>query len=344
MPAELCRARCYRETTTVLQQFPVEILPIARLRLDGDTQNRVGLDAGLVAEYETVADELPPVEAVCDGVDYWVWDGFHRLQALQNRGRTEVAVRVRPGTHQDAIDLSFGANETHGKRRSDADRRNAVRRCYRYHPDWSINQIALAAKVSWSTAEKWVKELEGENRPATRTNSAGLSVPATHALPPKDEQRNPPTASHSAAHSPTKVEKPLLPVTREHSRVRLLVDSSWEDRIPDELTDAEGQVIPARLLDVFAESIINYSVAQLKSLLPAIEDARAWAPWLEPAQRQDGMLSTVELMKLLLNRLEMAQPYAVCRKCQGKGCGQCRGSGWLPEWTVENLKRNGAWR
>lgn len=325
-------------------QFPVEILPIARLRLDGDTQNRIELDASVVAEYEMAADELPPVETVYDGVDYWVWDGFHRLQALQNRGRTEVVVRVRLGTHQDAIDLSFGANETHGKRRTDADRRNAVRRCHRYHPDWSINQIAQAARVSWTTAEKWVKELEGENRPATRTNSAGHSVPATRTSPPKEEQRHPPSGGSSAAHPPTTSEKPLPPVTREHSRARMLADSSWEDRIPDELTDAEGQVIPARLLDVFAESIISYAAAQLKSLLPAIEDARAWAPWLEPAQQQEGMLSTVELMKLLLNRLETAQPYAICRKCQGKGCGQCRRSGWLPEWMVETLRRDGTWK
>ncbi len=32
-------------------------------------------------------------------------------------------------------------------------------------------------------------------------------------------------------------------------------------------------------------------------------------------------------------------PYAVCPTCQGKSCGECRHSGWVPEWRYEELTR-----
>lgn len=113
---------------------------------------------------------------------------------------------------------------------------------------------------------------------------------------------------------------------------------------PDEAIDQEGQAIPSRLRDVFAEGILQYAARQLKSLLPAIQDATRWAVYLDPlAIKGKREPTTAELMEVIISRLEAAVPYAVDPHCRGKGCDQCRASGYLTDWKVEDLKMNGGW-
>lgn len=105
-------------------------LSLKGLRLDGGTQSRAALDPATVARYVEVLREegktLPPITVFYDGTAYWLVDGFHRVAAFQEIGRTLIQAQIRQGTQRDAILYSVGANATHGLPRTNADKRRAV--------------------------------------------------------------------------------------------------------------------------------------------------------------------------------------------------------------------------
>lgn len=106
-----------------------ERVELSLIRTDGGTQPRANIDARLVTEYaEAMAEEFefPPVTVFFDGRDYWLADGFHRVAAVQALGFEDIACRIRQGTREDAVWFSCGANATHGRRRSNEDKRRAV--------------------------------------------------------------------------------------------------------------------------------------------------------------------------------------------------------------------------
>lgn len=99
------------------------------IRLDGDTQPRAEINETTVAEYAEAMEgdaEFPPVVVFHDGAEYWLADGFHRYHAMKRAGLTSCRPEVKSGTRRDAILYSVGANQAHGLRRSNADKRKAV--------------------------------------------------------------------------------------------------------------------------------------------------------------------------------------------------------------------------
>jgi hypothetical protein len=138
-----------------------KLLSIADLRTDGGTQLRVRIDDDHVADLAAVyadkktADSVPPVEVLFDSIDYWVWDGHHRILAAKKAGRNDVKCHVDKGTQTDAILKAAGANQKHGLRRSYQDKRRAVGALLAI-PKWaksSTNWLAKACGVGWELAD-----------------------------------------------------------------------------------------------------------------------------------------------------------------------------------------------
>lgn len=134
------------ETTTVRnQQAPATAAALASVKPEkksvdlhlippmGDAQTRVRMDSGVVDEYvgyvESGSPKLPRIDVF--GPDergvYHVGDGFHRLAAHRQTGSVTIDCNVRPGGATEALLWALQANETHGLRRTDADRRNAIK-------------------------------------------------------------------------------------------------------------------------------------------------------------------------------------------------------------------------
>lgn len=105
-------------------------LNINQIRTDGGTQSRAAINDATVAEYaEAMADPVtvfPPVIVYFDGKEYWLADGFHRLAAWAQIGRTEIPTEIRQGDRRRAILHSVAANSAHGLRRTNEDKRRAV--------------------------------------------------------------------------------------------------------------------------------------------------------------------------------------------------------------------------
>jgi uncharacterized ParB-like nuclease family protein len=47
--------------------------------------------------------EFPPLLVVFDGTDYWLVDGFHRLEAARSILREEIDCEIRKGTLNKAL-------------------------------------------------------------------------------------------------------------------------------------------------------------------------------------------------------------------------------------------------
>ena len=92
--------------------------------LDLSLQTRAGTDAETIDNYaEAMADgaQFPEVTVFTDGAHYWLADGFHRVMAAKQNGRTVIAADVRKGTEDDAVVFGGTANNKQGKRPTRAD-------------------------------------------------------------------------------------------------------------------------------------------------------------------------------------------------------------------------------
>jgi ParB-like chromosome segregation protein Spo0J len=155
----------------------MKTINIQSIIIDKGTQSRAQISEDTVSEYaEAMHDgsQFPPVTVFFDGVDYYLADGFHRLLAVKRLAKTSITANVESGTLRDAILFSLSANNDHGLRRSNADKRKCVETLLDDF-EWqamSTREIASRCHVSGQLVEA-VKagRAKGEQVSSTVTNS-----------------------------------------------------------------------------------------------------------------------------------------------------------------------------
>ena len=155
------------------------------IHLDGGTQPRSRIDPEVCDDYAErmkAGVEFPPLDVYFDGQEYWLADGFHRLKAsVFARPGEPMECNVYQGTLEDAQWHSYGVNKTHGLRRSNRDKEQAVRAALK-HPNGvkkSDNQIAKHVGVDHKTVGKYRAELQASReipKIHTRTATRGTST------------------------------------------------------------------------------------------------------------------------------------------------------------------------
>jgi hypothetical protein len=108
-------------TTTKIQ--------LRHIRLNGGTQPRAELNEEHIERLKAAlqeGEELPPIVCYHDGSEYWLADGFHRVQAHYRCLRIDITAEVRQGTRRDAVLYSLSANRTHGLPRTRADTQRSI--------------------------------------------------------------------------------------------------------------------------------------------------------------------------------------------------------------------------
>lgn len=131
-PTEIVSAADRAEQRTGATEVVPAVSPVPLNRIkDGGAQMRVEMRPETVNDY--AADMLsgatfPPVVAFYDGADYWLGDGFHRVEAARKIESETIVADVRQGTARDAVLYGVGANASHGLRRTHADKRRAIER------------------------------------------------------------------------------------------------------------------------------------------------------------------------------------------------------------------------
>lgn len=160
-------------------------LHIDSIRIDGGTQSRASINEATVAEYaEAMADPatvFPPVIAYFDGREYWLADGFHRLAAWRQIGRTDIPAEIRQGDRRAAILHSVAANSAHGLRRTNDDKRRAVLTLLEdaEWSAWSDREIARRCAVHHEMVGKLRASLTGGSASDARTYTTKHGTTAT---------------------------------------------------------------------------------------------------------------------------------------------------------------------
>jgi len=131
----------------------MKTIKLSDIRIDGGTQGRVVIDQQTVQNYLECmnnGDIFPPIFTVFDGVTYWLVDGFHRYHAYMLCDTKNIDVNYKPGTLEEAQVMSFGVNGTHGKPRTNEDKRKVVLEALVHilTKDLSVYEIAKVCNVS----------------------------------------------------------------------------------------------------------------------------------------------------------------------------------------------------
>ncbi|MDR1384648.1 MAG: hypothetical protein LBJ67_12520 [Planctomycetaceae bacterium] len=161
------------------------------IRTDLETQSRIALNEEIVKEYAEAMEAGTVFPAILVFYDephdqFILAEGFHRLAAHNKVKPNEmILAEQRLGTIDDARWASIGANQSHGLRRTNADKRNAVKQAL-LHPkgeNLSDRQIGQHVGVHHDTVGKIRHELEstGEIRQIeNRTIQRGHQVYQQH--------------------------------------------------------------------------------------------------------------------------------------------------------------------
>ncbi len=128
-------------------------------------QSRAETNHNLVDEYAEMMQaeiEFDAAQGVRDEAgQVYVWNGLHRGEAAKKIG-TLLLVDVKPGTQQEAEWLALTANQKHGLRRSQADKRRVVQLALKHTNGVNLSnrEIARHCGVNHKTVGKIRQELE----------------------------------------------------------------------------------------------------------------------------------------------------------------------------------------
>jgi hypothetical protein len=283
------------------------MISISKIRIDGGTQARAELNQSTVSEYaEAYRDgvSMPPVAVFYDGSKFWLADGFHRYFGAKQAGLTEIYEERIQGTLRDAILYSLKANETHGLRRSNADKRKAVETLLADAEwvKWSDNAVSKACCVSrsivesvrgLSLAEKQVTTPEVRSYTTKHGTTATMQTANIGTRPPKAKLTPSavPTQSMASTDEPIKAEyealreqfdelgQNLKETIEENESMGRVFDSS--DQVSAAMAEAKrfremNRVLESRLTGLTNE--LNELKRLLKSALRRAEKAEAALP------------------------------------------------------------------
>jgi hypothetical protein len=141
---------------------------LAAIKINPAIQQRVnGTSQEVVREYAQAmrgGARFPPLVVFHDGTHYHLADGFHRAAAHRSArsGEEDIECEVHPGGHDEALLFACAANASHGRRRSNADKRKAVLALLRSEVwwKWSDRQIGHQCGVSHGFVAKLRAHLE----------------------------------------------------------------------------------------------------------------------------------------------------------------------------------------
>lgn len=276
-----------------------ETVEIKDIITDAGTQFRAKMNDEAIAEYAEAAMSvvLPPIEVVTDGKSMWLVDGFHRVAAYQRIGSTHIQAVVRQGTLRDAIRIAAGANTAHGLRRTNADKRYAVEKILA-DPEWAALSTREVAKIA-SVSHTMVAAMRQESDPDPE--------------PGPDEGVNVYGGDEAGE---------VLDAGEEVGRGEADTAGWGADDLPGEAprpprNDSPGEVA------INERGRVDDAIAAADALVSALDELHEFGPHLLPSPQ-------ITQVKAVAKYLRQRRPHAVCPKCRGRGCSECRGAGWMP--------------
>jgi len=313
------------------------MIAIDKIRDDGGTQTRASLSAEYIdelAEYlnEGEGHELPDIVVYDDGENLWLSDGFHRLGGYRKSGKTEIPADVRKGSLQDALLHSAGANGSHGLRRTNDDKREAVKMLLKVK-EWQERSNAWIAEKCRVSDHLVASVRESFTTSRKRGSKESSDKKATSQTSKKTSDRS--ERRGKDGKSRKRPQKKNTATTRQ------------------DVKDKLGNVVPDRLRDVFADT----SLADLIGEVETVHLMTTPEAWLNKAIKltdhyhfllvekfKEHAWESLRRLELAAEALKSGLPHAVCPKCNaeqnGKLCRFCRGDGFVPEHRFAEMQRD----
>ena len=172
-----------------------QTLPIEKITTDVGLQMRDAESETVIDDYAEAirqGDVFPPVTVYTDGTHFWLVDGFHRLAAYKKCGLDSIPCVVRQGTFNEAKACACEANTDHGHRRSNQDKRNAVRE-YLTIPEkteLSNNEIGNRLKVSHHLVHEVRHEMGVKPSPKSHVGRGGQEGIGKFQSPKKSSKKS----------------------------------------------------------------------------------------------------------------------------------------------------------
>ena len=314
-------------------------LLVESIRIDGETQCRERINEETVAEYaeamkSPAGQAWPPVTVFFDGKEFWLADGFHRVLAAKRIGRKNILADVKQGSREDAAWAACAANQTHGLRRTNADKRKVVEIALRLRPRISDRLIAAHCGLSDPFVGHVRRQVLTVSTSTTRTGADGKEypVPAPRSKGPDGQGLGPSTgAEHGAGLGPP----PRTEERRGFGAVPPGPPPAPSERLPPVAVggkrsgpvDEIGRRIPEHLIELWGRR------QEVQDMLTALSRVRV--ALREAQDSKDPLFSEVPFSSALAHldqaydAVQVAKPYAVCAFCQGLGCKACGSRGLL---------------
>lgn len=224
-------------------------IKLSDIVIDEDTQQRESIDLAMVAEYaESIqcGSKFPPVTVFFDSAQYWLADGYHRYYAHKDSGIPEIYADIHDGTKDDAVMFSFGANGTHGKRLTNADKHKNVKRALSFHKtkELSDRDIAKVCKVTHPFVSKIRKEVVTVTTDESRNNLAKISESPLEPSPVLEAEISEHEEFDPKEHELQEAHDTINQLAEENNKLR---DSLAAGQLPeDEIVSAEQTMINLR--------------------------------------------------------------------------------------------------
>ena len=256
-------------------------LPISNITQDPEIQIRAtSIDWLIVDAYIESAKQgaiFPPVVVFFDGDNYWLADGNHRLEVARRIGQEWIDAEVKQGGKREAILYAVGANDNHGLRRTNADKRNAVMRLLNdaEWSKWGDREIARTCKVDHKTVSALRPKTHLGNSPDRKAirNGKTYTINTENIGKSAEPKPEPPQATlletkpvEQSKPEPTPITEQPLPAWAQD------FDQNTEPVIEDEEIAAIVTPRPELIVEsepvksVYAVSVINADSQYLSSL------------------------------------------------------------------------------
>jgi hypothetical protein len=292
----------------------VRSIKINSICLAASQQIRASMCAATIDEYAEAmveGEKFPPIICFDDGKTLRLADGYHRVAAAQKAGIKDLLADIRKGGEIECIEFAVGVNDKHGLRRSNADKRNAVKIALDRFPQHSSRQVAAMCKVNHHLVEEMRASKVGEN-----AVQLGDLPTETCASPCKSSQ-----ASSSA-------EMRIGGDGKSYPAQKLSSQEPEKDGI--------GRAIPTSILALWhRRNSVSMYLQEISSLRGILKQAAETSDPLFAECALETIRMALEDARLELQR---AIPYAVCPYCQGlqmATCRSCKGRGFVSEFFWE---------
>ena len=323
-------------------------------------QTRAALNEDTVQDYADAmerGDKFPAVTVFTDGAEYYLADGFHRVEALRRIGKKAVVAELQDGNFKAALLYALKANSTHGLRRTNADKRHALEMAWNAREELfggepSQALLADTCGVSYKTVQRFLGTT-GMDNVQTCATPAPMRNANNGAIPPKKEvsgetppvRISPPERPAAAPSTP-----PVKRVGRDGKTYTVPVPKAAPVRMaptpppvrrpghaPNVMLDRFDVEIPMEIRDAFTgetardqiESMLQSAYRLLKGAMEA----------QDPSVAQFRQADLIDLQNAV-RTARFTKPYCVCRICQGNGRGSCSACHETGFQTEEQYRRN----